>query len=186
MNLSRLIDKLQRSREGFEAAARAVLAAHWRTPPVEGAWSAAEVVAHVTMVETLMTGAAAKIAKKPPVAVPLLKRIHIPVAVVAWRTVRVKSPIPLDTLLLDDRDAMLSRLAEQRKRTMAVLDADRETDRRKCRIQHPLLGSLNYYDWFRTLGMHDVRHTKQLREILRVIGGQVRKSAQNGVAEYKK
>ncbi|MGD0906591.1 MAG: DinB family protein [Candidatus Acidiferrales bacterium] len=166
MNLSRLIDKLQRSRKGFEAAARSIPAEHWRTPPAEGVWSAAEVVAHVTMVETLMTGAAAKITKRPPVVVALLKRFHIPVAVVAWRYVRVKTPIPLDTLLLDDREVMLSRLAEQRKRTIAVLESDRETNLRRYRVQHPLLGSLHYYDWFRTLAAHDVRHTKQLREVL--------------------
>ena len=175
MNLNRLIEKLQRSREGFEAAARSIPAPHWRTPPAEGAWSAAEVVAHVTMVETLMTGAAAKITKKPPVVVPLLKRFHIPVAVVAWRTVRVKTPIPLDTLLLDDREVMLSRLAEQRKRTISVLEADRETNLRRYRVQHPLLCSLHYYDWFRTLAAHDVRHTKQLRKVIRDLAGDVAK-----------
>jgi hypothetical protein len=185
MNLTRLIGKLERSREGLEAAARAIPGAHWRTPPAEGAWSAAEVVAHITMVETLMTGAAAKIAKKPPAVVPFLKRFHIPVAVVAWRNVRVKSPVPLDTLLLDDREVMLSRLAEQRRRTMAVLEADRGTDLRRIRVQHPLLGSLHYYDWFRTLGLHDIRHTKQLREIMQSIGPGC-ESAQNGVSEYKK
>ena len=174
-NLKRLIDKLHRSREGFEAAARSVADSYWRTPPVDGAWSAAEVVAHVTMVETLMTGAAAKITKKPPVVVPFLKRFHIPIAVVAWRAVRVKTPIPLDTLLLDDREVMLSRLAEQRKRTIAVLEADRDTNLRRYRVQHPLLGSLHYYDWFRTLAAHDVRHTKQLQEVMRSLAGGVAK-----------
>ena len=46
-------------------AARAVPERHWRTPARAGSWSAAEVVVHVTMVETLMTGAAAKITRKP-------------------------------------------------------------------------------------------------------------------------
>jgi hypothetical protein len=177
-NLTRLVEKLHRSREEFETAARAIPAQHWRTPPGDGSWSAAEVVAHVTMVETLMTGAAAKITKKPPVVVPLFNRFHIPVAVVAWRAIRVKTPIPLDTLLLDDREIMLYRLADQRKRTITVLEADRQTDFRAYRVQHPLLGSLHYYDWFRTLAAHDVRHAKQLRDVKRDIasnGGKVPK-----------
>jgi hypothetical protein len=120
------------------------------------------------MVETLMAGAAAKIVRKPPVAVPLLKRFHIPVALVTWRGRRVETPIPLDTLLLDDREVMLSRLAEQRARTLAVLEAGRETNHRKYRLQHPLLGSLHYYDWFRTLAAHDVRHAKQLTDVLTI------------------
>src|ERR1700694_179038 len=119
MNLKPLLDKLHRTRENFEAAARRVPELNWRTPPRDGAWSAAEVVAHVTMVETLMTGAAAKITRKPHLPVPLWKRIHVPVTLVTWRGVRIESPIPLDTLLLDDREVMLSRLAEQRRRTLS-------------------------------------------------------------------
>jgi hypothetical protein len=165
-DLGPLLDKLRRTRAKFEAAVREVPEQHWRTPPREGAWSAAEVVAHVTMVETLMTGATSKITKKPPVTVPALKRLHVPVALVAWRGRRVETPIPLDTLLLDDRETMLSRLAEQRSRTVAFLEGGRDTDFRKYRIQHPFLGSLHYYDWFRTLAAHDARHTKQVREII--------------------
>ena len=114
-----------------------------------------------------MTGAVAKITRKPPVPVPLWKRIHIPVALVAWRGVRVESPIPLDTLLLDDREVMLSRLADERMRTIAVLESGRESNFRKYRVQHPFLGSLHYYDWFRTLAAHDARHANQLREIIK-------------------
>jgi hypothetical protein len=120
------------------------------------------------MVETLMAGAAAKITRKPAVVVPLLKRFHVPVALVVWRGRRVATPIPLDTLLLDDREVMLSRLAEQRARTLALLEAGRERNLRRYRLQHPFLGSLHYYDWFRTLAAHDVRHAKQLNEIRNV------------------
>jgi len=168
MNLRPLLDKLHRTRDKFENAARRVPEKDWRTPPREGSWSAAEVVAHVIIVETLMTGAAAKITKKPALPVPLWKRLHIPVALVAWRAVRVESPIPLDTLLLDDREAMLARLIEQRRRTLSVLKSGEDSDFRRYRVQHPFLGSLHYYDWFRTLAAHDERHTKQLREIVKV------------------
>ena len=115
-----------------------------------------------------MTGAAAKITRKPHLPVPLWRRIHIPVALVAWRGVRVESPIPLDTLLLDDREVMLSRLAEQRLRTLSFLESGGDSNFRKYRVQHPFLGSLHYYDWFRTLAEHDARHTKQLHEIVKV------------------
>jgi len=166
MNLGPLIHKLLRARENFEAVARKIPSQHWRTPPREGSWSAAEVVAHVTMVETLMTGAAAKITRKPPVTVPLSKRFHVPVALVAWRGVRVETPIPLDTLLLDEM--MLARLAEQRQRTLAVLESGRGKNLRRYHMQHPVLGSLHYFNWFRTLAAHDERHTKQLREVMKV------------------
>ena len=168
MNLKPLLDKLHRTRENFEAAAGRVPELNWRTPPRDGAWSAAEVVAHVTMVETLMTGAAAEITQEPHLPVPLWKRFHIPVSLVPWRGVRIVSPIPMDTLLLDDRETMLSRLLEQRHRTLSVLQSGAQNSLRKYRVQHPVLGSLHYYDWFRTLAAHDARHTKQLHEIAKV------------------
>jgi DinB superfamily len=164
MNLAPLMERLRRARQRFEAAARRIPGPDWRTPPSEGAWSAAEIVAHVTMVETLMAGAAAKITRKPPVVVPLLKRFHVPVTLVVWRGRRVATPIPLDTLLLDDRDVMLSRLSDQRVRTLATLEAGQERNLRAYRLQHPFLGSLHYYDWFRVLAAHDIRHAKQLHE----------------------
>jgi DinB superfamily len=156
MNHRALLDKLRYTRQKFEAAARQIPNHYWRTPPREGARSAAEVVAH-SMVETLMTGAAARITRKPPLPLPLWKRTHIPVALVSWCFVRVESPIPLDTLLLDERETMLSRLVEQRPRTLAVLEFGRDSNLRKYRVQHPLLGSLHHYDWFRTLAAHDTR-----------------------------
>lgn len=115
-----------------------------------------------------MTVAAAKITRKPPVSVPLSKRLHIPVALVAWRIVRVETPIMLDTLRLDDRELILTRLAMQRQKTLCVLEAGRKSNLRKYRVQHPFLGSVHYYDWFRTLAAHDTRHTKQLKEIIKV------------------
>ncbi|MBZ5698003.1 MAG: hypothetical protein LAN18_05595 [Acidobacteriia bacterium] len=71
-------------------------------------------------------------------------------------------------LLLDDREVMLSRLTDQHLRTIAVLESDRENNFRKYRIQHPFLGSLHYYDWFRRLAAHDTRHANQLREIVKM------------------
>ena len=168
MNLRPLLENLRCTRQKFIATASLVPDKDWRSPPRPGAWSAAEVVAHVTMVETLMTGAAAKITRKPPVSVPLSKQFHIPVALVAWRAVRVETPIPLDRMMLDDRGLMLMRLAEQRQRTLHVLEAGRESNLRKYRVQHPFLGSVHYYDWFRTLAAHDTRHTKQLKEIIKM------------------
>ncbi len=165
MTYRALTDTLRASRERFIAAALEIPNESWRTPPAQGGWSAAEIVAHVTMVETLMTGAAAKITQRPPLHVPLLKRFHVPVALVAWRGRRVESPVPIDTLLLDDPDVMLPRLAEQRQRTLAFLESGRDTNLGKYRLQHPFLGSLNFYDWFRTLAMHDLRHAKQLKAV---------------------
>jgi hypothetical protein len=79
-----------------------------------------------------------------------------------------QAPQNADPSILNDREVMLSRLAEQRVHTLSVLVAGRDTDLRISRLQHPFLGGLHYYDWFRTLAAHDARHAKPLNEVVKV------------------
>ncbi|PYU15345.1 MAG: hypothetical protein DMG29_07165, partial [Acidobacteria bacterium] len=55
-----ILEHLARARGGLLSAADAVSRSVWQTPPRSGAWSAAEVIAHLTMVETRITNGAAK------------------------------------------------------------------------------------------------------------------------------
>ena len=60
---------------------------------------------------------------------------------------------------------MLVELREVRKQTLAFIDRDRGLDLRKYHMPHPFLGLLNGCEWFRMLAAHEVRHTKQMKEI---------------------
>ncbi len=64
---------------------------------------------------------------------------------------------------------MLARLQEVREKTLAFMNETRECDLSAYRWPHPFFGSLNLYDWFRTIAHHEVRHTKQIREIIAAI-----------------
>ncbi len=61
---------------------------------------------------------------------------------------------------------MLSRLAELRLRTLALLEGNRNRELGAYRWPHPFFGSLNFYDWFNVMAYHEARHTKQIREIV--------------------
>lgn len=61
---------------------------------------------------------------------------------------------------------MLARLRAARTRTRAFLEETAGRDLRAYYWPHPFFGPLNFYDWFRTMAHHEVRHTKQLREIV--------------------
>lgn len=161
-----ILERLNRARAGLEAAARALPAEKWRQPPRPGAWSAAEVIAHLIMVEERITGGATKLIAGPPPRVPIWKRLHAPPILAKWRAFRARTPIPLDSSLVSEREEMLAKLAAIRQRTLAVLELNRNRDLRAYRWRHPFLGSLNLYDWFRMVAYHELRHTEQIREIV--------------------
>jgi hypothetical protein len=157
---------LERCRAELQAAAKAVPEEVWQKCPAGGGWSAAEVVAHVLMVEQAITDGARKLIAVEPRRFSLRERLHPPLQLAAWRGVKRQSPIPLDRSLLGGREAMLERLAECRCRTLALVDENRSRDLRRWRWRHPFFGALNYYEWFRVVGYHDLRHAKQIREIV--------------------
>ncbi len=160
-----ILEKLDRAQHSLLRATDAVPGNLWRTCPREGAWSAAELIAHVMTVERAVVAAADRILKKQPKHTPLLKRFRLPFAFAEMRVIRLKTPIPSDPNLLREKDTMLAELREVRGRTLALIEETRNRDLSAYRWHHPFLGSLNAYEWFSLLGSHQIRHEKQLREI---------------------
>ena len=163
--LKPILKKLNRAQHNLLRAADAVPADLWKTCPREGAWSAAELVAHIMAVERTVVGAAERILKKQPKHIPVLKRFRLPFALAEIRFIRMKTPIPVDSQLLGEKDAMLAELREVRERTLSLMEETRNRDLSVYRWRHPFLGSLNAYQWFSFLGSHQIRHEKQMREI---------------------
>jgi len=165
-SLDPILEKLADAQHRLLRAADAIPADYWKTPPREGAWSAAEVIAHVITIERTVVAAVVRILKKEPKQTPLLKRFRLPIVFAERRFVRLKTPIPVDPELLGEKEVMLAELQEVRDHTLAVIEKNRDRDLRVYRWQHPFLGSLNAYQWFVLLGSHQIRHEKQIREIV--------------------
>lgn len=165
-NLARIIRHLYASRAGLEAAAKAVPPGYWQKPPRAGAWSAAEVIAHLIMVEGAITDGAIRLVRGAPPRVPLWKRLHLPAWLAGWRSIRTRTPILLDPKLVGEKEEMLAQLAGLRRRTLGLLEETHERELSAYRWPHPFLGSLNFYQWFEVVAYHEARHTKQIREII--------------------
>ena len=161
-----ILEELGAARTDLLRSADGVAPTHWRTSPRAGAWSTGEVIAHLGMVERTVTGTAGRLLEHPPKHVPFFRRLHRPLAFVSLRIFRVKSPLPLDPALLGEKEKMLAELRLTRERTLAFLSVNRDKDLRAYRWPHPFLGSLNFSEWFLLLARHEVRHTKQIREII--------------------
>jgi DinB superfamily len=163
--LDSLIAKMSQAHCAFLCAADAIPSERWKTKPSDGRWSAAELVAHLTMVERAVIEKADRVSQKPPKRIPFFKKMHLPMALVERRLVRRKSPVPIDPELLGDKEAMLARLREVRERSLAFLEETRERNLREYCWKHPAIGMLNTYGWLRFVAAHETRHAKQMREI---------------------
>src|SRR3989442_14253491 len=95
-----ILEHLARARGGLLSAADAVSRNVWQTPRRSGAWSAAEVIAHLMMVETSITNGAAKLVSSAQPHVPLIKRLNLPVRLAARCAFPGRRPIPLDPQLV--------------------------------------------------------------------------------------
>ena len=101
-----------------------------------------------------------------PKPVPLRKRFHLPLAIATWRGRKVRTPIALDAKRVRDKQESFAALAAARQTTVEFIESTRGTDVSVYRFEHPFLGSLNMYEWFRMIGYHELRHAKQLRELV--------------------
>jgi hypothetical protein len=165
-DLTPILSRLDSSRAALLEISQAVPENRWREAPRAEAWSAGEVIAHLTMVESRVVEGARKIVAAPPAATPVWKRAHLPVWLAEWRGFRVKTPVPLDKSLVGDKQPMLENLAALRLRTLEFLEENRSRDLSLYRFPHQFFGSLNVYDWFRMIAHHEARHTRQVREIV--------------------
>jgi hypothetical protein len=164
-SLDSLITNLAKTQKSFLRAADAVPSEFWKASPSVGRWSAAEVVAHLMMVERAVIGKADRIVQNPPKHVPFVKRFHLPMALVESRLVRRKTPIPVDTAMLREKAGMLAELREVRELSFSFLEETKSRDLSEYRWAHPALGTLNTYQWIQFLSSHEIRHAKQMEEI---------------------
>ena len=163
--LEPILEKLAHAQQRLLCCADSVPPKHWKTRPHTGGWCAAELVAHLIMVERSIVGKADRVIQHTPIEFSFFKKFHLPLALVESRMIRRKTPVPVDPEMLQEKETMLAALREMRERTHAFLEETQNRDLTKYRWPHPLLGSLDVYEWFHFLAVHQIRHEKQLREI---------------------
>jgi uncharacterized damage-inducible protein DinB len=165
-NLDPIVQKLDTTRRDLLRAADLVPFVHWQTPPNEGRWCAGAVIGHLTMVERYVLSSADSISQKPPKQWPFYRRFHLPFAIIERRVLKRKAPQRVQPEVLAGKEEMLAEFREVRERTLAFLDETKTRDLSEYRWPHPFIGTLNVYEWLLFLGSHEVRHTKQMREIV--------------------
>lgn len=168
-SLEIILQNLERAQTGFLSAADAVPAEQWKMRPAEGRWSAGELTCHLCAIERAILGRADKLLQKPPKSVPFYKRFHVPMRIVESRAIRRKAPEALEPQTVCDKEEMLAELRGMRERTLAFIEETRGRNLSVYSMPHPFLGNLNVYDWLQFIASHEIRHTKQMREIAKAL-----------------
>lgn len=163
--LRAILENLTRAQAGLLRLADGVSVDQWTTSPSAGRWSAGELVCHLIIVERAVIRGAEKLLQKAPNPLPFYKRLHVPMALVESRLIRRTSPLAIDPEMVRGKEEMLAELLEVRERTLAFIEETRERDLSKYHMPHPFLGTLTVYQWFQMIASHELRHTKQMKEI---------------------
>jgi DinB family protein len=164
-SLKSITENLAYAQREFLSAAETVPTDCWKSSPGDGRWSAGELVCHLILVERAIIKGAGKLLKNPPKPRSLLKRLHLPMALVELRLIRRKSPIPLDPGLVVEKQEMLQQLRTVREQTLVFMEGTKGIDLSKYHMPHPFLGTLSAYEWFQLIASHEIRHTRQMKEI---------------------
>ena len=166
MEYARVEAKLAQVRSPLEALLASIPEADWKRTPVKGGWSVGEIIAHLIQVESAIQLAGSKaIAQEPK---PLKRRFPPPIFLVKYRGIKRETPIPLDAQLVTTKAEMLAKFAARRHETLAFLREAISSGRdlRRVHWRHPFFGPLTFAEWCRLIGNHEIRHTKQIREIV--------------------
>jgi len=164
-SLATIVENLARAQSELLRGAEGVPENQWKTRPAEGRWSAGELIGHLSAVERAILSRADKLLQKPSKSPPFFKRFHVPMMMVEARVIRLKTPKWLDVQTIREKEEMLAELRGVREQTLAFIEETRSRDLSKYSMAHPFLGTLNAYEWLQFIASHEIRHTKQMREI---------------------
>jgi uncharacterized damage-inducible protein DinB len=163
------LSELQGTRKLFLESVAGLSEAQWNFKPAPEVWSVAEVAEHIAVSEDLIFGMVTERIMKGP-AEPDKKaevqgKDQIILEKVVDRSVKVQAPEMLrPTHRFSSQQALLDHFKESRERTIAYVQ-NTQDDLRSHFGDHPLLKTLDGYQWLLLLSAHSHRHTLQIEEV---------------------
>jgi hypothetical protein len=163
----RAISELEGGRKAFLESVAGLSAAQWNFKPDADTWSVAECAEHITVSEDFIFGMITQKLMKSPVDPdnkPAVTDAFILTAVVD-RSHKFKAPEPLvPTHRWATPQAMIDHFKESREHTIAYI-RDTPDDLRAHTAPHPVMKTMDGYQWILLLSAHTRRHTAQLNEV---------------------
>jgi hypothetical protein len=162
----RAIAELTASRQQFLDSVAGLSAAQWNFKPDEKTWSVAECAEHIALSEDLIFGSVTKIVQTPatPDKTSAVTDDFVLKAVVD-RSHKFQAPEalrPKHTFATPQE--IIDHFKQSRERTIAYV-LDTQDDLRGHFFDHPVLKTMDAYQWILLLSAHSQRHTAQLNEV---------------------
>ena len=163
------LSELQATRKLFLESVAGLSDAQWNFKPAPEVWSVGEVAEHIAVSEDTIFGLITERIMKGP-AEPDKKaevqgKDQIIMEKVVDRSVKVQAPEMLrPTHRFASQQALLDHFKESRDRTIAYVQ-NTQDDLRSHFGDHPLLKTMDGYQWLLLLSTHSHRHTLQIEEV---------------------
>ena len=134
--------------------------------PAEREWSIAEIVHHLCLVEERVIKELETELANPPRRVSFLKQL-IPTSIVANRLLRVKAPRGVIPLNPPARAEVIANYDAARSRLKDLCSTHGQDRFKRLVFKHPFLGEINGPATISFVGYHELRHYKQIREVIK-------------------
>jgi uncharacterized damage-inducible protein DinB len=163
------LSDLQATRKLFLESVTGLSEAQWNFKPAPEVWSVGEVAEHIAVSEDLIFGMVTEKIMKGP-AEPDKKadvqgKDQIILEKVVDRSVKVQAPEMLrPTHRFASQQTLVDHFKESRDRTVAYV-TNTQDDLRTHFGDHPLLKTMDGYQWLLLLSAHSHRHTLQIEEV---------------------
>jgi DinB superfamily len=163
------LKSLQATHDAFLQSISGLSEKQWRFKPAPDRWSIAEVSEHIVVAESMIFGMVEQRIMSGP-ATPE-KRAEVKVTdvqiltLVPDRTKKVQAPEMLKpTGRFATREETVKAFEQARKATMDYVQTTND-DLRDHFGPHPMLGTMDAYQWILFISAHSDRHTKQIEEV---------------------
>lgn len=134
--------------------------------PAADEWSVAEIVHHLCLVEGRVTRELKAAIAREPKRVGFLRRFY-PTSIVGLRLFRVQAPKAMNPIDAPGLTLALENFARIRSSLKTLCATHGEKRFRNLIFKHPVFGEIDGVATVSFIGYHELRHHKQIREVLR-------------------
>jgi hypothetical protein len=163
------LNSLQATHDAFLKSIAGLSEKQWRFKPAPDRWSVAEVSEHIAVSEAtifgLVQGTIMKSPANPDRRAEVAGKDEMVLKMVPDRSHKVQAPEFLKpTNRWATREELTKAFEDSRKATMDYVRTTND-DLRDHFGPHPVLGTLDAYQWILLISAHSERHTKQIEEV---------------------
>jgi hypothetical protein len=162
------LKQLETTRDNFLKSIAGLSEKQWIFKPAPDRWSVAEVAEHITVSETTIFGLVPKLMQGPadPQKRDLVKgKDEIIIEKVPDRSHKVQAPEILRPTGRFATEADLTKAFEEARKSNMDYIRTTNDDLRDHFFDHPMLGTLDGYQWLLLISAHSARHTAQIEEV---------------------